>query len=237
MDCYSEHFFSPLTWEWMWGIDLGEGPHRSFTNESGHMVSCKCFVQGKENGIRCIPPPPTPSLIHHQSHRARMGRLKTLLEGGRQWTINSPVPFMHLMQRDRNDRPFHGLIYAVRRFEEWLCQNRGKPHHLGCPLLSALSWTNLPCTLSSLFIVIAYYYFCKCQNFHFFKSFEYLQNLSFQILLKLNRCRQGRDNNGKPYFPRRATALSLALPHLRFLKGNVIILLINRKSDRPICQE
>lgn len=164
MDCYSEHFFSPLTWEWMWGIDLGEGPHRSFTNESGHMVSCKCFVQGKENGIRCIPPP-TPALIHHQSHGARMGRLKTLLEGGRQWTINSPVPFMHLMQRDRNDRPFHGLIYAVRRFEEWLCQDRGKPHHLGCPLLSALSCTNLPCTLSSLFIVIAYYYFCKCQNF------------------------------------------------------------------------
>lgn len=32
-------------------------------------------------------------------------------------------------------------------------------------------------------------------------------------------------------------ALSLATTHLCFLKGNVIILLINRKSDRPICQE
>lgn len=220
----------------MWGIDLGEGPHRSFTSESGHMVSCECFVQGKENGIRCIPPPHlppnTPSVPQGQD-----GKIKDTF-GGRKAMNHQFTSSLHASHaKDRNDRPFLGLIYAVRRFEEWLCQDRGRPHHPGCPLLSAWSWTNLPCPLSSLFTVIAYCYFCKCQNFHFFKSFEYLQNLSFQILLKLNRCRQGRDNNGKPYFPPRATVLSLALPHLRFLKGNVIILLINRKSDRPICQE
>ena len=80
MDCYSEHFFSLLTWEWMWGIDLGEGPHRSFTNESGHMVSCKCFVQGKENGIRCIPPP-NPRFNTPSVPRGQDGKIKDTFGG------------------------------------------------------------------------------------------------------------------------------------------------------------
>ena len=53
-------------------------------------------------------------VIHCQPHRARMRRLKILLEGRRNGAINSPVPFMCFMQRLRHDRPFYGLIYVVQ---------------------------------------------------------------------------------------------------------------------------
>ena len=177
-------------------------------------------------------PPKTPSVPQGQD-----GKIKDTFGGRKEMNrqFTSSLHVSHAKGQKWQTLPWLDLCSQ----EIWrvALPRQREAHHLGCPLLSAWSWTSLPCPLSSLFTVIAYYYFCKCQNFHFFKSFEYLQNLSFQILLKLNRCRQGRDNNGKPYFPPRATVLSLALPHLRFLKGNVIILLINRKSDRPICQE
>lgn len=71
------------------------------------------------------------------------------------------------------------------------------------------------------------------------KTCECSRMLSFLIPCKPNPHIGRSVNNSQPSFPPGASheALSLATPHLRFLKGNVIILLINRKSDRPICHE
>lgn len=141
------------------------------------MLSSECSVQGKENGITCISP-----LIHRQPHRGR-ARLKALLEGRRQWSTNSPVPFMRFIQRDTNDRPLHGLIYGVRRPEEQLCRDRGRLHFpsasdapcfLLCPrqICRVLSLPCVPWWLISM-------YFSDCQNFFVFKSLEHPQNLGF----------------------------------------------------------
>lgn len=67
------------------------------------------------------------------------------------------------------------------------------------------------------------------------KSRECFRTPSLFTSCKPNRYTGRSAHKGQPSFlPRQSHG---AMPHLCFLKGNVIILLINKKSDRPICQE
>lgn len=198
------------------------------------MLSSECFAQGKENGIRCVSP-----LIHRQPHRARV-RLKTVLEGRRQWSTNSPVPFMRFMQRDRNDRPLHGLIYVVRRPEEQLCQDRGGSHFLivsDAPCFLQCPGRQICCVLSPcLQWWLINIYFFRVPELPLLQIFWTPSESRFLFPVAAQMYR-GKSQQWQTLFSTQSHGLVTSAATSAFLKGNVIILLINRKSDRPICQE
>lgn len=55
--------------------------------------------------------------------------------------------------------------------------------------------------------------------------------------MNVNRCREENGNSSKCYFPSQCRVLVTARATSVLLEGNVITLLINKKSDRTICQE
>lgn len=86
------------------------------------MLSSECFVQGKEGGIRSM------SLLNTLSApQGQDEKIKDTFGGEKAVNHQFAHSFMRFKQRDRHDRPLHGLIYEVRRLEEWLCQDRGRP--------------------------------------------------------------------------------------------------------------
>lgn len=56
-------------------------------------------------------------------------------------------------------------------------------------------------------------------------------------MVNISRCREENGNSSKGYFPSQCRAVVTAHATSVLLKGNVITLLINKKSDRTICQE
>lgn len=138
-----------------------------------------------------------PLLIHPQPHRARMRRLKTLLEGRRQWTnhqFTSSLHAFHAKGQKWQILPWLDLCSQ----ETWgvaLTRQRDAPSPRMPFVFHTVLDRALVCFLSHIYHDGFYNSVRNRTSSHLLNTLR----ICFLIPLKLNRCRGGRANKGKPF--------------------------------------